>query len=203
MLARIIICLSIAYILIPTGSEAMPPQKKFIEQMGVLSTRDDNRLALLSKHIYLQHIITNDDLDFWIKLLKKGPIVDRELNRGIFETRVIGYMLGRKNLTANQKHELYMAILPYTRDRDDVLIRGYKEWLKTQKPQSHPEKAVPLDRYLSHTQIGMMDILLSTNDAQALPILTAFAEDSKHPSVRRKAIEAYYQLSSKLKRNLN
>ena len=86
------------------------------EQKGILSASDQARLFKISTYIAKRQEISDDDLDFWIALLHRGPLKDTPSNRIGFYTDVLSDGSGRKHLTPSQQQKMYDAVLPYVSD---------------------------------------------------------------------------------------
>lgn len=163
------------------------------EQKGVLSALDYARLAKISGYIDQRQIISDDDLDFWIALLHRGPLKDTPSNWSSFYTIVLGLGAGRKQLTPSQQQKMYDAALPFVSDA------AYTKVIDPSATQMDP--ADPLSQQSLRTgeeKIALM-LLAQTRDPRALGVLDNIAQNSPHPELRQTARDYHDKLAAVLR----
>ncbi|MDX1932134.1 MAG: hypothetical protein SFU56_05990, partial [Capsulimonadales bacterium] len=112
-------------------SEEEHQNAKPYNQDALLLRSDYERLSAIGKSIYQTGTISDEDTDFWVAVVKKGPVVketdvtERNLNQLGFESIAFGLIVGKKKLSPEQKKKLFDVVLPFTGDRridlpDDV-----------------------------------------------------------------------------------
>lgn len=161
-----------------------------LEQQGILAAADHARLIKISTYIERNQQLPDNDLNFWISLLQKGPLKDNPSNRGLFYTIVMGGALGRKQLSTSSQEKMYDAVLPFVSDAAYITAM---DPANTRTDPSDPTTQVNLRT--GSEEIAVM-LLAQTRDPRALPVLRNLAQSSQYPSLRATAQEYYTKLAA-------
>ena len=91
---------------------------------GVMTHAEAVRLYHIGGVLHREHKISNDDLDWAIRLLHSKPVISTEKNRSKKIRRVISNLGGlNSSFTAAQLKKRTQAIFPFLRDKD-ALVRA-------------------------------------------------------------------------------
>lgn len=84
-----------------------------IEEAGIMTVADHNRLTSIHDNVEKTGSISNDDFNWVITLLQSKPLKDTDFSRAMKPSSVMLYMGHLEKLSPAQKQKLYNALLPY------------------------------------------------------------------------------------------
>ena len=160
------------------------------EQKGILSIPDHARLIKISAYIERSQQMSDDDLDFWISLLQRGPLKDTPSNRGLFYTTVMEDALGRKQLSPSGQKKMYDAVLPFVSDAT------YMSAMDPNDPRTDPSDPTTQVNLRTGTEGIAVMLLAQTRDPRALTVLQNLARNSQYLKLRETAQEYYTKLAA-------
>ena len=160
------------------------------EKKGVLTASDHARLIKISTYIQQRQEMSDDDLDFWIALLKKGPPIDTPSNHSLFYSVMMGDAMGRKHLSQAAQKKMYDAVLPFVSDA------AYANAIDPSDTRIDPSDPSTQENLRIGSENLAVILLAQTRDPRALPVLQDLAQNSRSAKIRATAQEYYAKLAA-------
>ena len=92
-----------------------------LESKGILKAADYNRLLKISAVIQSDKKVSDDDLDFALRVLKSPPPVSKDNNDERRKQLVLMFLSGPKDVTDEQAKKIYLTVVDLALDGPEAL----------------------------------------------------------------------------------
>lgn len=151
------------------------------EKQGVLTIEESKRLWKVGAYIQSKYAVSDEDVDFVLRLLEKGPRVDTDSNRSALRMRAISSLMPGRLLSEAQQRRAIKVIGPIAND----------------PPK---EKIVYIDGIQSSEisiQLTAIAFLSSTRHPEALALLQNLGKTTQVKGARKRIDENIARLKAR------
>ena len=151
------------------------------EKQGVLTIEESARLERIQAYIQNKKAVPDEDVDFALHLIERGPLVNTDINRVGLRMKAISRLIPGRGLTEAQQQRAIKVIAPIAND----------------PPK---EKIVYIDGVQSpeiSAQLSAIHFLSSTRNPEALAILRTLQKTTQVKEAKKRIGEALASLDAR------
>lgn len=152
-----------------------------LEKQGVLTIKESARLERIQAYIQNKKAVPDEDVDFALHLIERGPLVNTDSNRVTLRMRAISRLIPGNGLTEAQQQRAIKVIGPIANDPPKEKI-VYFDGIRS------PELSV---------QLSAIGFLSSTRHPEALTILRTLQKTTQVKEARERIDEKLASLDAR------
>lgn len=163
------------------GAEKYAASMRRREEQGVLTIKESARLYRIGAYLQHKKAVPDEDVDFVLHLIERGPLVNTDINRVRLRMTTISSLSPGRGLTEAQQQRAIKVIGPIANDPPKEKI-VYFDGIQS------PEISIQL------TAIGFLS---STRHPEALAILRTLQKTTQVKEARKRIDEALASLDAR------